>query len=439
MRYDRLSYITLFITLYLIIIVPCNASSSKVVAVAAYGSTSLAMMDTGTVWAWGDNYLGYIKNNMPQKIDVSDAKAITAGYSHILILKNDGTVWAWGYNNEGQLGDGTSLTRAEPVQVTGLTNVQAIASGFAHNLALKDDGTVWAWGYNIYGQLGVGNCSHDIPSPIQIVSLSNVTAISTGDSTSFALKDDGSVWAWGENDHGQIGDGTNENKLIPIKVPINDIIDIASCGGHTLALKDDGTVLAWGRNCNGELGNGGISEPSNKSDRYQPDEIKGLSDVIAISAGQSHSVALKKDGSVWVWGENQEGILGLGTVSGYDKNAPVLVTRLRDIIAISAGSRHTLALKNDGTVWAWGNNRDGAVGVGVPQQYVSIPTMVIGDKPFDNGSTIVITPIITPNSTTENGYATPLEQNNGFNYLGIIGLLCLIAMVCFVISILKRK
>ena len=194
------------------------------------GASTTASSSTGTpevsttLSAWGNNYFGQLGdgtygNNRTTPVEVSDlhgaqVKTLAGGQGHTLALKSDGTVLAWGYNRDGELGDGTNEDSPTPVRVkdfhdpTGnLSGVQAIAAGSSHSLALKDDGTVWAWGYNFDGQLGDGTKANS-PKPVRVGKLGGVEAIAAGAFFSLALKEDGTVWAWGANDEGQLGNGT---------------------------------------------------------------------------------------------------------------------------------------------------------------------------------------------------------------------------------------
>lgn len=302
-------------------------------------------------------------------------QTIATGYAHSLALKNDGTVWACGYNRYGQLGNSTNFntetSNPSPVQVTGLSGVIAINAGYNHSLALKSDGTVWAWGYNYLGGLGDGiNTSRYTPAQVKNADntpLSDVIAISTGLEHSLALKSDGTVWTWGYNGYGGLGDGTTTNRYRPVQVknadntPLSGVIAIAAGHGNSLALKSDGTVWAWGENGSGQLGDG------TNTDKDRPVKVAGLSGVSAIAAGAYHTLALKNDGTVWAWGRNGSGHLGDGTTTG--SNTPVQAINTDDssfsgVIAIDAGANYSLALKSDGTVWAWGDNNWGQLGDG---------------------------------------------------------------------------
>ena len=282
---------------------------------------------------------------------------IAGGGNHTIALKSNGTVCAWGYNGSGQLGDGTIISsKHAPVQVSGLSDVTALAGGWEHTIALKSDGTVWTWGRNSDGQLGDGtNTQRNIP--VQVSGLNGVTAVACGYGHSITLKSDGTVWTWGGNDYGQLGDGATTDSTTPVQVNgLSDVTAIAGGGYHTIALKSDGTVLAWGSNDYGQLGDG------TTTNRTTPVEVSGLSDVIAFAGGWEHTIALKSDGTVWAWGRNNTGQLGVRTTT--QKSTPVQLSDLNDVIAIACGVFHTIALKSGGAVWAWGYNYNGQLGDG---------------------------------------------------------------------------
>jgi alpha-tubulin suppressor-like RCC1 family protein len=222
-------------------------------------------------------------------------------------------------------------------------------------LAEATDGTVWAWGQNTHGEIGDGT-TKDRRAPVEVNGLTDVVDVAAGLRHGLAVKSDGSVWGWGENAGGQLGDGTYDDRPTPAQVnDVADITAVAAGAGHSLALKSDGTVWAWGSNHFGELGDG------TTNDSTVPVQVGGLADAIAIAAGRSHSLAVRTDGTVWAWGANYAGQLGDGTTT--DSPNPVQVRDLTGVSTIAAGT-HSLALKSDGTVWAWGYNDRGQLGDG---------------------------------------------------------------------------
>ncbi|MEW6378500.1 MAG: Ig-like domain-containing protein [bacterium] len=223
---------------------------------------------------------------------------------------------------------------------------------------LQSGRTLWAWGWNEEGQLGDG-ANTDKNTPVQIGTDNQWVSIAAGWAHTVALKSDGTLWAWGRNDVGQLGDGTNSDKNIPVQIGTDNqwvSISANSESHHTLALKSDGTLWAWGRNDAGQLGDG------TNSDKNTPVQIGTDNQWAAIAAGWGNSLALKSDGTLWAWGRNDVGQLGDGT--NIDKNTPVRIGTDNEWIAIAAGGKHTVALKSDGTLWAWGRNEEGQLGDG---------------------------------------------------------------------------
>ncbi|WP_327324223.1 CAP domain-containing protein [Streptomyces sp. NBC_01210] len=323
--------------------------------------------DAGLGWAWGDNAFGQVGDGT-ENIRLAPVRpqglggviGIAGGGWHSLALKYDGSVWAWGRNNAGQLGDGTPYYSDTRVLVDGASGVMGISAGLEHSLALKRDGSVWAWGENRDGQLGDGTRTAR-NAPVIAQDVGGVIGIAAGAGHSLALKRDGSVWAWGDNWAGQLGDGTTTRRLTRVMVGgVADVIGIAAGVYYSLALKRDGTVWAWGINHYGELGIGSTDPlPSH----FQPVPVAIEGAVAAIAAGMNHSLALMRDGTVWAWGLNSAGQLGDGTTT--ERHVPVKVQGVTGVVAIAAaGTGHSLALKRDGTVWAWGSNNWGQLGDG---------------------------------------------------------------------------
>jgi len=336
-------------------------SDAKAIS-AGFEHTLVIRGDSNTVLGVGRNSDGQLGNNTQtscsipvQVTNINDVNKIEAGGHYSLALKSDGIVWGWGYGNGGQLGVNVKFSKI-PVQTNNLTNIVNISAGLMHSLALNNSNNVFSWGANIYDLLGreVTTCTTYLPA--QVNNLSNIISVSVSFTGSYAVKTDGTLWAWGSNEYGQLGDGSNINRSTPVQI-LSDIISVSGGGGHTLALKNDGSVYAWGSNSSGKLGD------NTTINKISPVIVNGLTNIIAISAGGDHSLALKNDSTVWAWGNNTSGQVGDGS-SSYEVLTPVQVVGLSNIIAISAGGGHSVALKNDGTVWSWGENEKGQLGDG---------------------------------------------------------------------------
>jgi alpha-tubulin suppressor-like RCC1 family protein len=374
------------------------------------GSESIALRGDGTVWTWGWDDFGMLGNG--HAVTMSDLStqydswvpfevlgpngvghlnsivAIAGGERHNAALDSNGDVWTWGWNYFGQLGTGASCTggfnnldctATTPVKIAGFTSVKAIASRGYHTLALKNDGTVWAWGYNDSGRLGDGT-NTDRHTPVQVNGLTGhgkVIAISGGGDVSAALMEDHSLMAWGNNSNGAAGIGITSTvgQWAPAPVSqttgLTNVKAIATGWDHMIALAQDGTVWTWGSGADGQLGNG------TRTNSSLPVQVSGLSNVTGVSAGDGSTVVVKADGTVWAWGT-------LRTEAGADKYAsyyygstPVQVAGIDHVSLVRARDWHVLALKSDGTVWAWGWNIKGQCGDGTAGGDKITPVQVV--------------------------------------------------------------
>jgi alpha-tubulin suppressor-like RCC1 family protein len=341
---------------------------------------SLAVTSTGKVLAWGLNSSGQLGNgtttNSSTPVSVSlpsgtTVTAIAAGFSHSLALTSAGQVLAWGDNTYGQLGNGTTASSSTPVQVSlpSGTNATAIASGLYQSMALTSTGKVLTWGYNLNGQLGNGTIlNSSTPVPVSLPPGTTVTGIAGGYLHSLALTSSGQVLAWGDNSTGQLGNGTNTNSTIPVQVslPSGTIATAVSSGRYfSLALTSAGQVLAWGQGNHGQLGNGSFVPSTTPVVVSTPSGTF----ISAIACGGFHSLALTSTRQVLAWGLNGSGQLGNGTIS--DSATPIAVNLPYGYTAIAGGSDHSLAIQlprlpsgSRGSVFGWGNNLEGELGNG---------------------------------------------------------------------------
>lgn len=379
-------------------------------------STPAVAAATPAVDTWGDNSAGELGNGTltPSSVPVpvnlpsggSPVTAVAAGGRHDLALLADGTVLAWGDDTAGQLGNGVASANDDseaPAVVPGLSGVTAVAAGGEHSLALLSDGTVEAWGANNDGQLGDGT---DNPSatPIPVPGLTGVKAISAGDQFSLALLRDGTVEAWGDGADGQLGDGSLANRDVPVVVSKLKGVSAVSAGGrHALALLAGGTAMAWGDNEEDQLGDG-----EDKSDlKATPVAVFGLKRAVAVAAGTQHSVALLKDGTVMAWGDN--GFYQLAQPQGFPSgrsrsDKPLKVPGISGATAIAAGGLFSVARLGDGDVVGWGDNAFGQLGNGsdaTDQPVVEVPGLTGVTAIAAGGATTLA--VVSPSGSVNGG------------------------------------
>lgn len=294
------------------------------------------------------------------RLPPSVATAVAAGGNHTLAIRDDGTLWAWGWNRDGELGIGADALDQRvlvPTQVGMANDWRAISASLGFTLALRTDGTLWGWGRNLEGQLGDGTTTRRT-SPIRIGVVDSWRSVATGGNHAVALRNDGTLWAWGFNGSGQLGDGTTDQRLVPTQIGTDtDWAAVAAGAAHTVALKTDGSLWAWGNNANGQLGDGGTTE------RLAPTRIGVASDWSHIAAGIRYTLAVRSDGSLWAWGENDTGQLGDGTLT--TRLAPTRVGADNDWDRVAAGRWKTsMAQRTDGSLWGWGEGYSGQLGSG---------------------------------------------------------------------------
>jgi alpha-tubulin suppressor-like RCC1 family protein len=317
---------------------------------------------------------------------LTDVRSVAAGESHGIAILNDGTVKAWGKNTYGQLGINSTTDTTAPVDIPGIDGVKQIAAGQHHSIALMDDGTVKAWGKNTYGQLGLGD-NVDRPTPVTIPGLAGVKQIAAGYNSSYAVMNDGTVKAWGYNGVGRLGLGDYEDRKSPVTIPdLLDVWYITSGAFHVFAHTADGNIKAWGKNSYGQLGLG------DNIDRNKPELVSEISGVRKIVAGIDFTAVLMNNGTVKTWGYNANGQLGLG--NNKDQVYPQIVPELEDVKYINIGGAYAFAVLNDGKMKYWGK-KIGDVG------NVNVPTEIIINGLKTNSSPVM--GINYPSSYTEEG------------------------------------
>ena len=325
---------------------------------------------SGGLWGWGDNAspnggsLGdntsVTKSSPVQTIaGGTNWKQLARGYFHEAAIKTDGTLWMWGNNGNGQLGDNTGVAKSSPVQTIASGTIwRQVSCGQFCTAAIKTDGTLWTWGYNGFGQLG-DNTVASKSSPVQTIAGGWIwKQVSCGLNITAAIKSDGTLWLWGYNQNGQTGDNTIVGKSSPVQtIAAGTPWKQVSCGHqHVGAIKTDGTLWMWGYNYNGQIGDNTVAH---KSSPVQT--IAGGTNWKQVVADQLTS-AIKTDGTLWGWGIGVYG--GMGDNSATNKSSPVQTiaggTNWKQVAAIGFGAMG--AIKTDGTLWTWGNNGYGTLG-----------------------------------------------------------------------------
>ncbi|MDD2889732.1 MAG: T9SS type A sorting domain-containing protein [bacterium] len=317
-----------------------------------------------SVMTWGSNEYAQLGNESGFSREYADtvegtsgAVSISGGGMHCLVALSNGTIKAWGTNSSGQVGNGTTDDVLSPDSVVGISSAVKVYAGYMHSIALLSDSTIMAWGSNNSGQLGNGT-TVDTSIPVLVNGLNSVVAIAVGELHSLALLADGTIKAWGDNTYGQLGQGTIDSAGIDTPVTvlgISNAIAIAAGDRHSLALLADNTIQAWGWNAGGQLGIGTTKDTS------LPATVTGITNAVKIAAGGKHSFAILANETIKAWGDNTYGQLGIGAAY-LSSDTAVIVPGINNALEVDGGWHHSLALLSDGTMKAWGDNTYGQLG-----------------------------------------------------------------------------
>jgi alpha-tubulin suppressor-like RCC1 family protein len=379
---------------------------------------ALALKTDGSLWAWGDAHRTPVGNcdigplgedpddcEVPPytPVQISDGDGTTlsadwvdifAGYEHLGAVKDDSTTWLWGNPDDGALGLDVDVDVGLPTELA-MTGWTTLTAGDQFTVGLADDGSLWAWGDNRQGQLGDGS---DIASfsPVHVLSISEATAdtdwvaVDAGDDFALAIKADGTLWAWGNGGSGQLASGNDDDIRNPTAVlgpegspSPTDWESVSAGQGHVVGIRS-GALWAWGDGDDGRFGNGCIQTDTcdDWDEVTTPIPVGGpnggppTSDWMRVSAGHAHTLALRDNGTVYTFGENDGGSLGTGESRDADVLTPVCAdwdaltwscaAPLTNIVHISAAAENSFAIRDDGTLWAWGTNDEGRLGYGRP-------------------------------------------------------------------------
>ena len=355
---------------------------------------------------------------------VGEFQTISAGWDHVAAIKTDGSLWTWGNNEYGQLGDGTTENKSTPVKI--MEDVVGVSAGSLHTAAIKEDGSLWTWGFNGMGELGDGT-AEDKYEPVKVMDdvaavsvshqnikvikkdgslwdlknvpekiMDNVLAVSAGIAYSAAIKEDGSLWTWGNNEHGQLGDGTTENRSTPVKI-MENVTAVSTGEFNTAAITTDGSLWIWG--------DGQFRQPDNSATEDYCTPTKIMSDVVSVSMCRRKTV-VKVDNSLWTLEYNLNGEFGNDTMANRVNSVKIM----DNVVDVSEGNDYTAAITTDGSLWTWGINNYGQIGDGTTE-YKYSPVKVMDNVKLPRGASTAIaettpTPEIAPEPAPQNTVTT---------------------------------
>ena len=357
------------------------ASVASSAASAATTTSTVAATPGGSLYSWGSNLSGQLgtgnltASSTPQLLASSPAwNLVSAGALFSLGLRSDGSLWTWGSNQDYQLGQSllSNTIKSTPTKITITPSPKDISAGTAHAAVVLTNGTLWSWGLNDHGQLGI-NTTSDATKPTQVGVATNWESVSAGGAHTLAKQQvTNYLYAWGANANGQLGQGSTTDIGVPTQVnlfnsPAGTVAVFSAGGAHSMAIGTDGTLWVWGANGSGQVG-----DSSTLTDYPFPYQVGTNTNWARVAAGGLHSLALTTDGRLFSWGSNQYGQLGNGTTT--DSNVPTQVGTASNWVAIAAGTSASMGVQSDGSLWVWGRNDSGQLGLGNTTSPVSTPT-----------------------------------------------------------------
>jgi len=325
---------------------------------------------TPELWVWGNATVGQLgtnnTTNRSTPVTTSDGganwKQVTCGRNYTAAVKTDGTLWTWGNNSYGQLGINNITSRSTPVTtfLGGINWKQVSGGSFTNHItAIKTDGTLWTWGRNDQGQLGDNTTTNRNTPVTTFAGGTNWKQVACGQQHTAAVKTDGTLWSWGNNGNGQLGDNTSGiNRITPVTTFAGGTNwkQVSAGNNYAAAIKTDGTLWTWGNNDNRQLGDNTTTQKLTPVTTFA-----GGTNWKQVSSGTLHTAAVKTDGTLWSWGRNTLGQLGVNNITAISTPVTTFVGGI-NWKQVSCGGYYTSSIKTDGTLWVWGSNTSGQVG-----------------------------------------------------------------------------